>query len=289
LASVVLSVILAAIISGMVLYSKRETMEEEKVLDTEAPISSDILVEPNPVRVNVPVVLSAKLDDLATGGSEIASAEYSLDGASWYSMAAADGALDSPTEKVVSRTSVKKSGVYRLMVRGSDDRGNTTPEKSVVLIVYDPDNGYVKGEGSIDSLLEAYSADRLLKGKATFRFVCKYEKNASTPSGKVEFAFAPANLVFVSSSFEWLVVSGAKAHCKGTGKINDSGDFGFTLIAVDGKLRGEGEADKFRIKIWDKTTGKITYDNGVGGPEEILPTTSISGGKITIKMSQSSV
>jgi K(+)-stimulated pyrophosphate-energized sodium pump len=287
LVSVVLSVILAAIIGGMILYSKRETMEEEKVLDTEAPISSDILVEPNPVRVNVPVVLSAKLDDLATGGSKIASAEYSLDGVSWDSMAAADGALDSPTEKIVSRTSVKKPGVYRLMVRGSDERGNMTPEKSVILVVYDPEDGYIRGKGSIDSLHEAYPADRLLKGQATFEFVCKYEEGALTPSGKVEFAFAAANLVFVGSSFEWLVASGAEAQCRGTGKINDSGDYGFVLIVVDGKLRGEGEADKFRIKIWDKTTSKIVYDNGAGGPEEILPTTSISGGKIEIKNSQS--
>jgi K(+)-stimulated pyrophosphate-energized sodium pump len=281
--SLVLSIILTVIIGGMVIYSKRETKEEEKVLDTEGPISSEILVDPNPVKVNMPFALSAKLDDLATGSSQIASAEYSLDGTSWISMAAADGAMDSPMEKVVARASAAKPGVYNLMVRGSDERGNKATERSVVLVVYDPEGGSVGGEGWIDSPNEAYSADRSLSGKATFKFVSKYEKGAATPLGQTEFVFTPAGMAFKSVSYDWLVVSGAEARCKGSGKINNSGDYGFVLIVVDGKARGDGEVDKFRIKIWDKATGKIAYDNGMGGPEEVLPTTSVTGGKIAIK------
>ena len=62
--------------------------------------------------------------------------------------------------------------------------------------------------------------------------------------------------------------------------INDSGEYGFVLIAVDEKEKGT--KDKFRIKIWDKMTGKSVYDSGLGGPEEVLPTTSIAGGKIDV-------
>ena len=102
------------------------------------------------------------------------------------------------------------------------------------------------------------------------------------PSGKIEFGFIPADMMFKSTKFDWLVISGAAARLKGSGKINNSGDYGFVLITVDGKLRGKGKADKFRIKIWDKKTGKIVYDNGLGGPEEVLPTTSITSGKIGI-------
>jgi len=281
--SLILSIILTVIIGGMVIYSKRETKEEEKVLDTEGPISSEILVDPNPVKVNMPFALSAKLDDLATGSSQIASAEYSLDGTSWISMAAADGAMDSPIEKVVARASAAKPGVYNLMVRGSDERGNKAIERSVVLVVYDPEGGSVSGEGWIDSPNEAYSANRSLSGKAAFKFVSKYEKDAVTPSGQTEFVFTPAGMTFKSASYDWLVVSGAEARCKGSGKINNSGDYCFVLIVVSGKARGDGETDKFRIKIWDKATGKIVYDNGMDGPEEVLPTTSVTGGKIAIK------
>jgi K(+)-stimulated pyrophosphate-energized sodium pump len=280
--SLSLSIILAIIIGGMVIYSKRETKEEEKVLDTEGPVSSDILVDPNPVKVNMPFALSAKLDDLATGSSQIASAEYSLDGTSWISMAAADGAMDSPIEKVIAKASVRKPGVYNLMVRGSDERGNKAAEKSVIIVVYDPEGSSIVGEGSIDSPQKAYSADHSLTGKATFKVASKYEKGKVTPSGQTTFVFTPAGMTFKSTGYDWLVVSGAEARCKGSGKINDSGDYGFVLIIVDGKIRGEGEADKFRIKIWDKTTGQIVYDNGMGGPEEVWPTTSITGGKIAI-------
>ena len=281
--SIILSIILTIIISGMVIYSKRETKEEEKVLDTEGPISSEIVVEPNPVKVNMPFTLSAKLDDLATGKSKIAFAEYSLDGTSWISMVAADGAMDSPLEKVVARASITKPGVYNLIIRGSDESGNKAAEKSIALIVYDPEDGSVSGEGRIDSPNGAYTADRSLTGKATFKIVSKYEKGNVTPSGQTEFVFTPANMTFKSTSYDWLVISGAEARCKGSGKINNSGDYGFILIIVDGKLRGKDEADKFRIKIWNKANGNILYDNWMGGPEEVLPTTSITDGKIVIK------
>ena len=280
--SFTLSIILAIIIGGMVIYSKRETKEEEKVLDTEGPISSEILIDPNPVKVDQPFTVSAKLDDLATGSSKIASAEYSLDGISWISMTAEDGAMDSPIENVVSRASVIEPGIYNLMVRGSDELGNKATEKSVVLIVYDPKGGSVEGEGLINSPREAYSEDHSLTGKATFNFVSKYEKGKEVPSGQIEFGFIPADMMFKSTKFDWLVISGAAARLKGSGKINNSGDYGFVLITIDGKLRGKGKADKFRIKIWDNKTGKIVYDNGLGGPEEVLPTTSITSGKIGI-------
>lgn len=280
--SFILSIILAIIIGGMVIYSKRETKEEEKVLDTEGPISSEIIIEPNPVKVNQAFTVSAKLDDLATGSSKIASAEYSLDGISWISMIAEDGLMDSPTENVVSRASVIEPGIYNLMVRGSDELGNKATVKSVSLIVYDPKGGTVEGKGSIDSPLEAYSEDHSLTGKAAFKFVSKYEKDKEVPSGQIEFEFEPANIVFKSTNLDWLVKSGAAARFKGSGKINNSGDYGFILIIVDGKLRGKGEVDKFRIKIWDKKTGKAVYDNGLSGPEEVLPTTSITSGKIVI-------
>lgn len=36
---------------------------------------------------------------------------------------------------------------------------------------------------------------------------------------------------------------------------------------LDGSLPGEG-GDKFRIKIWNKTTGAIVYDNMLGASDE---------------------
>ncbi len=71
----------------------------------------------------------------------------------------------------------------------------------------------------------------------------------------------------VRSSF-----AGAKAQYKGTGTIN----YGFMLTAIDGM------PDKFRIKIWDKATGIVIYDNMVGAADDVNPTTAIGGGSIVI-------
>ncbi len=37
-----------------------------------------------------------------------------------------------------------------------------------------------------------------------------------------------------------------------------------------------------RIKIWDKFTGLLVYDNQLGGKDDADPTTAIAGGSIII-------
>jgi K(+)-stimulated pyrophosphate-energized sodium pump len=277
--SIALSVVLIGIIGAAVFYSKRETKEEERARDIEGPIPSDILADPNPVEVNTPFALTAMLDDTSTGGSRIASAEYSLDGAAWLSMEPADGAMDTPIEKIIAKLSVANAGVYNLMIRGSDEMGNVASEKSIALVVYDPD-GFAAGEGWINSPAGAYTADPTLTGKATFKFDFKYQKGAAIPTGQTEFIFPDASMIFKSTSYDWLVVSGLRAHCKGTGTINGAGNYRFALIVVD--EQGKGGLKKFRIKIWDKTTGRTIYDNNLGYPDSITPTTIISGGNIDV-------
>jgi K(+)-stimulated pyrophosphate-energized sodium pump len=283
--SIALSVVLVGIIGAAVLYSKRETKEEERARDVEGPVPSDILAEPNPVKVNADFVVNALLDDSSTGGSKIASAEYSLDGETWRSMEPADGAMDTPIEKIVAKLSVTKAGVYNLQVHGSDELGNVASEKSITLIVYDPE-AVATGDGSIKSPLGAYTPDPTLTGKATFKFDAKYQKGDTVPTGQTEFTFPAADMTFKSTSYDWLVVSESKARCQGTGTINGSGKYGFLLIVVDEPGKGASKSKKFRIKIWDKTTGKTVYDNNLGYPENITPTTVVSGGNVTIRVKQ---
>ena len=87
---------------------------------------------------------------------------------------------------------------------------------------------------------------------------------------------------FSSTVYEWLVVSGSMAQYKGSGTINGAGNYGFLLSAVDGDLTGGGGADKFRVKIWDKATGNVVYDNLLGTSDTATPTTVIGGGSIVI-------
>ena len=97
------------------------------------------------------------------------------------------------------------------------------------------------------------------------------------------------NLDFHSTVYDWLVVSGARAQYKGTGTINNAGNYGFILTAIDGAVNGGGGTDKFRIKIWDNGNGGvIVYDNQVpsgsctDATDTATPCTAIAGGNIVI-------
>lgn len=54
------------------------------------------------------------------------------------------------------------------------------------------------------------------------------------------------------------------------------------ITAVDGDSPGSGDADAFRIKIWDVVTGAIVYDNKIGEGDESDAATSLGGGSIVI-------
>jgi hypothetical protein len=167
-------------------------------------------------------------------------------------------------------------GVYTLSVTITDAAGASDTETFLYVVIYDPNGGFVTGGGWINSPLGAYTPDPSLTGKATFGFVSKYQKGANVPTGNTEFQFHAANMNFKSTSYDWLVIAGMKAQYKGTGTINGVGEYKFMLTAID------GSPDKFRIKIWDKASGEVIYDNQLGAVDTADPTTAIQGGSIVI-------
>jgi cadherin-like protein len=174
------------------------------------------------------------------------------------------------------------SNVYQVDVTvADDDLGDTTSYYQYV-VVYDPSNGFVTGGGWINSPAGAYAANPALAGKANFGFVSKYQKGANVPTGNTEFQFQAGNFNFKSTVYEWLVISGAKAQYKGSGTINGAGDYGFMLTGIDGSVSGGGGTDKFRLKVWDKATSAVIYDNQVGAVDTADPTTVLGGGSIVI-------
>ena len=150
------------------------------------------------------------------------------------------------------------------------------------VVVYDPTGGFVTGGGWIYSPAGAYEPDPSAEGKASFGFVSKYKKGQTIPIGNTEFQFKAGNLNFHSSSYDWLVIAGHKAKYKGTGTINGTGEYGFMLSAIDEKLTPSTDVDMFRIKIWDKSTDTVIYDNQSGENDDADPTTEIAGGQIVI-------
>ena len=109
--------------------------------------------------------------------------------------------------------------------------------------------GSVSGGGFIESPAGAYFNNDTMVGKATFAFVSEYKKGMSIPSGNTKFQFQTAGLVFTSTSYQWLVVTGS--HCakfKGIGMVNGKEQKTFILTACD-KGQGGSITDTFRIQI----------------------------------------
>jgi hypothetical protein len=244
-------------------------------IDKSKPTTTNAAANPNPVAINAGVTLSASLSD--TGGSNLVTSEYSVNGSAPATLSAASG----PSAQVSAAIPpFSATGVYNVCVHGRDAAGNVGTDECLFLPVYDPNGGFVTGGGWINSPTGAYTADPTLTGKATFGFVSKYQQGANVPSGDTQFQFHVASLGFKSTAYEWLVIAGARAQYKGTGTINGAGSYQFLLTAIDGTQPGGGGVDRFRIKIWN--AGGMVYDNQMGGRDNDDPTTTLGGGSIVI-------
>jgi len=241
------------------------------------PTIGDITVSPTPVAANSEVGASAGFTDPGTLDTHTALWDWG------------DGTTSSGTvtESSGSGTAAgthtyTSAGIYTVILTVTDKDGGKDTAIYQYVVVYDPYGGFVTGGGWINSPPGAYVPDPSLTGKATFGFVSKYQKGTTVPVGQTEFQFKVANLNFHSTSYEWLVVAGSKAIYKGEGTINGAGSYGFLLSAIDGDSGGAKKPDTFRIKIWDKTTGTVVYDNQLGDSLDADPTTTLAGGSIVI-------
>lgn len=177
------------------------------------------------------------------------------------------------------------AGIYKVTVTVTDDDGGSDTAKSDYVVVYDPSAGFVTGGGWINSPRGAYTAAPDLTGKANFGFVAKYKKGATTPDGQTQFTFQAADLSFHSTSYEWLVIAGAKAQYKGEGTLNGQSGYGFMLTARDGARSTAGTQDALRLKIWNTSTGAVVYDNQLGVPDSADASTTLESGSIVIHAS----
>jgi hypothetical protein len=104
-------------------------------VDDQGPLTSAVAVAPQKVTGGEIVTLTATVDDSSTGGSNIQSAEYNLDGGGWSAMVAQDGTYDSPTEPVTTTFSAPvTNGNVNVCVRGTDAAGNTGGQSCTTLI-----------------------------------------------------------------------------------------------------------------------------------------------------------
>jgi hypothetical protein len=173
------------------------------------------------------------------------------------------------------------AGVYQVSLTVNDGCGGTGTADTIggvsaVVVIYDPNGAFVIGGGS-------YVANPSAVGKASFGLAAKYHNGGAVPIGETVFHLNFAHFDFFSTAYEWLVVTGAKAQYKGSGKVNGTGNYGFIVTVIDGQVSGGGGVDKFRIKIWNKNNNNaVVYDNQMNAPDTANPTTSLGGGTIII-------
>ena len=75
-----------------------------------------------------------------------------------------------------------------------------------------------------------------------------------------------------------MVISGSKVTYKGEGTVNGVEGFAFFLSAVD-----HADGDKLRVRIWNKSTGVVLYDNQSGDDITGDARTLIGGGAIRVQ------
>ena len=227
-----------------------------------------------PIAVNTPAQITAAFGDAMTNDTHTCSFGW----AEGVSTSVAAGAGQA---SCTSSYTYAAAGVYTVTVSVTDDDQLSDSDAFQYVVVYDPAAGFVTGSGWIDSPAGAYQMDATLTGKAHFGFVSRYQRGATVPTGSTEFKFEVANLRFQSTSYDWLVIAGMRAQFKGRGSINGAGDYGFLATALD--AGPGGASDTFRIKIWDRATGAIVYDN-VGGVDDLTSgTQAIGAGNIRIQ------
>ncbi|MHC5902992.1 family 43 glycosylhydrolase [Streptomyces sp. S6] len=135
------------------------------------------------------------------------------------------------------------AGIRRPVVTVKDDDGGKATRTLPELVVYDR-AGKASGSGTL----------RSAQGRATFSFSAAYGKKATVPTGRVTFTAPGVSLSATAS--DWLVVTGKQAVHQGTATVNRKSGYAFRVTAVD------GAPDTFRIRIWQKSTGKVVYDGG---------------------------
>jgi hypothetical protein len=253
-----------------------------------APIVTAILVEPMD-----PVVPQDEPINVTAFYTDPSSVDVHMAEWDWGDDTTSGGTVDDDLDVVgPDRHTYTTPGVYAVQLTlTDDDSGSATDTYDQYVVVYDPSAGFVTGGGWIDSPAGAcpvVCGDANATGEASFGFVSKYKKGQTTPDGNTQFQFNAGNLNFHSSSYQWLVVAGAKAKFKGDGTINGGGHYGFMLTALDADVNtndSHGE-DGFRIVIWDKDGGDVVVYDNLGSLDMIVEddygTQSLLGGSIAI-------
>lgn len=172
------------------------------------------------------------------------------------------------------------AGVYTVTMTVTDDDTYSGSSTLSYIVIYGGP-GFVTAGGWLNSAAGSYYPDPGQSGRANFGFNARNRDGLT--SGQTEFQFhRDGRMNFHSSRYDWLAVSGPWALYAGSGTINGDGDYAFLVSVIDGKKAAD-RIHRLRMKIWDKVTGAVIYDNNpTAGDDYAMPTLPINNGSIVI-------
>ena len=173
------------------------------------------------------------------------------------------------------------AGVYVVSVSVADKDGGIGRSALDTVVVFDPAAGSTRGAGWLESPAGALASDGSASGRAFFGFLARYGKDATSVVAHPGFRLRVQGFDFESTAYDWLVITGAKAQLRGSGRVNGSGSYTFQIAAIDGQI-GSSETDRLRIRIWDGASGLLVYDNERGAAEGADPASVLGGGSIAV-------
>jgi hypothetical protein len=176
--------------------------------DTLGPVTSAVLLVPNPATVNTTVTVTATVDDTATGASIIQSAEFSVDGGPWTGMTAADATFDTVSENVTGSFTATPVGTYDVCVRGTDvlnNIGTPTCSSLTVQSVYTfngfkspikmgrPNKANAPQTIPVKWMLTLAATGAVVKDKTSFAALKSYPVDCTTLTGDISTAVVEKN------------------------------------------------------------------------------------------------
>lgn len=256
------------------------TKTAQVIVSNLGPQVSTIMAPSAPIQVNTAINASANFTDVGVLDTHTASWDWGDGNTTNGTVTEANG-----SGSVTGTHTYTAQGVYTVTLTVTDKDGWAGSSSYQYIVIYDTNTNSVSGSKEFSSPAGAVIADSSATGKASFGFTAKYDSSGNLiPAGNkwASFMFKSGNtnLSFNATSYQWLVVNGAKAVLKGSGTLNNTSGYSLLISAIDGSISGGTDYIRYQIK---DSSGNVVYDTQPGAGNTDDPIIPVSKGKVTIK------
>jgi hypothetical protein len=244
------------------------------------PITWDAAVDSG-IPINTAVIASASFTDVNGADTHTATINWGDGSTNGASVTETSG-----SGSVSGTHTYTATGLYTAVLTVTDNHGGVAQSSYKYVVVVNPTGGGETGMGSFASPLGAYTRNAALSGTVTItNLSAKYATDGTMNLGTNAFrlSYGPASMSLTSTKMIWLVMNRTtgKSWLKGEGTLvigSTPETVNYLVSVVDSTT----VADKVRVKIWNKATLEVIYDNQLGSPDAADATRLVSTGPGTV-------